>query len=109
MDNVKALLNIPLDFLRGILEMMIDKLRVNVVIVALLITWIIIDFGDKLINLLTGDVQPDLIITVLTGLIGVGIGGLITAMGRMFDSPSVPADTFERVVKDAQRRIDSDG
>ena len=34
-------------------------------------------------------------------LIGVGIGGLIAAMIRMFESPSVPADVHERLIKSA--------
>ena len=89
-----------LGFFRGILEMLIDKLRVNVVIVAILITWIIVDFGDKLIALLGENaVDSEAIVTTLALLIGVGIGGLITTMGRMFDSPSIPADTFERIIK----------
>ena len=81
-------------------EMLLDKLRVNVVIVAALVTWVIVDFGDKLIDLLKGaDIEPELVITVLVGLIGTGIGGLIAAMIRMFESPSVPADVHERLVK----------
>ena len=81
-------------------EMLLDKLRVNVVIVAVLVTWVIVDFGDKLIDLLKGaDIEPELVITVLVGLIGTGIGGLIAAMIRMFESPSVPADVHERLVK----------
>ena len=67
--------------------------------------YLIVDFGDKLIDLLADSkaVEPELIITVIVGLIGTGIGGLIIAMGRMFDSPSVPADTHERMLKDARR------
>ena len=105
----KDVLVLIFGFLSTMTAMLIDKLRVNVVIVALLITWIIIDFGDKLINLLgDGEVPVEAIIATLALLIGTGIGGLITTMGRMFDSPSIPADTFERVVKDAQKRIDKD-
>ena len=85
-------------------EMILDKLRINVIIIALLVTWIIIDFGDKLIGLLVhGDVDPQLIITVLVGLISAGVGGLIAAMVRMFESPSVPADVHERLVKSTMR------
>lgn len=92
-----------------LVEMLIDKLRVNVVIVALLVTWIVLNFGDRLIDLLGGSgVQPETVIAAFSLLIGVGIGGLISAMVRMFESPNVPADTFERVVKDAQKRIDGD-
>ena len=86
-------------------EMILDKLRINVIIIALLVTWIIIDFGDKLIGLLINseDVDPQLIITVLVGLISAGVGGLIAAMVRMFESPSVPADVHERIVKSKSR------
>ena len=91
-DAVNKLLSLP--------EMVLDKLRINVVIVALLVTWIIVDFGDKLIQLLQdANVDPQLIITVIVGLIGTGVGGLIAAMIRMFESPNVPADLHERVVK----------
>ena len=100
----KGVLEMVFGFLSSTSEMLIDKLRVNVVIVAVLITWIIIDFGDKLINLLgEGDIPVEAIIAALSLLIGTGIGGLITTMGRMFDSPSVPADTFERVLKDNKK------
>ena len=78
-----------------VIEMLFDKLRVNVIIVAGLVTWLILDFGDKLIEKLPEAVGPEL----LSMLIGVGIGGLIAAMIRMFESPSVPADVHERLVK----------
>ena len=83
------------------IEMIIDKLRINVLIVALLVTWLIMDFGDKLIGLLAGieGITPAAIIGVISGLIGVGIGGLIAAMIRMFESPQVPADVHERMIK----------
>ena len=84
------------------LEMVIDKLRINVLSVALLVTWLIMDFGNKLIGLLAGieGITPAAIIGVISGLIGVGIGGLIAAMVRMFEAPSVPADVHERMFKE---------
>lgn len=83
-----------------ILEMIFDKIRWNVMGVALIIAWLLNDFGDKLIRLLKqSEVDPQLIITVIVGLISVGIGGLITAMVRMFETPSVPADVHERMIK----------
>ena len=90
------------------IEMVFDKIRWNVMGIAVIIAWIITDFGDKLIALLedSESVQPDLIVTVIVSLISVGIGGLIMAMGRMFDSPSVPADTHERALKDARKGND---
>ena len=86
--------------LREIVTMLIDKLRVNVVIIAVLVTWVIVDFGDKLIDIIAtqDDIPPELIITLISTLIGVGIGGLIAAMVRMFETPSVPAETHERTV-----------
>ena len=78
-----------------LIEMLLDKLRVNVIIMAVLITWLIMDFGDKLINRLPDTITSD----VLSLLIGVGIGGLISALTRMFESPQVPADVHERLVK----------
>ena len=83
--------------------MLFNKLRVNVIIVAGLVTWLILDFGDKLIEKLPEAVGPEL----LSMLIGVGIGGLIAAMIRMFESPSVPADVHERLVKSLAK--DADG
>ena len=82
-----------------LVEMVLDKLRVNVLIIAGLVTWIIINFGDKLILLLNEEeLDPELIVTVLVGLISVGVGGLIAAMVRMFESPAVPADVYERLM-----------
>ena len=83
-------------------EMVLDKLRVNVIIVALLATFVTVDFGDKLIGLLDVDgvdVPIEAVIGVLGIVIGTGLGGLIATMVRMFESPSVPADVHERVVK----------
>ena len=76
-------------------EMLLDKLRVNVVIIACLVTFIIVDFGNKLIDRLPESVGPE----VVALLIGTGIGGLIAAMIRMFESPQVPADLHERLMK----------
>ena len=91
-----------------LVEMLIDKLRVNVVIVALLVTWIVINFGDRLIDLLGGSqVEPETIIAAFSLLIGVGIGGLISAMVRMFESPNVPADIHERLTKALVTRRDN--
>ena len=87
----------------NVIEMLFNKLRVNVIIVAGLVTWLILDFGDKLIEKLPVAVGPEL----LSMLIGVGIGGLIAAMIRMFESPSVPADVHERLIKSLAK--DDDG
>ena len=82
------------------IEILFERLRINVVIVALVIAFLVQDFGDKLIGLLDGaGIPPELIITLLSTLIGVGIGGLIAAMIQMFNSPQVPADVHERLVK----------
>ena len=78
-----------------LIEMLLDKLRVNVIIMAVLITLLIMDFSDKLIDRLPATITSD----VLSLLIGVGIGGLISALTRMFESPQVPADVHERLVK----------
>ena len=89
-----------------LMEMLVDKLRLNVVIIAVLVTFIIIDFGNKLITKLPDDIGPE----VLALLIGVGIGGLIGAMTRMFESPSVPADVHERAIKAILKELrNSDG
>lgn len=91
----------------ALFEMLIDKLRVNVIIVAFIVAFIIINFGDRLIDAL-GDGNPGAddkgLITLLSTLIGVGIGGLIAAMVRMFESPSVPADVHERLMKGKEEK-----
>ena len=88
------------------LELLFERLRINVVIVALVIAFLVQDFGDKLIGLLSGaGIPPELIITLLSTLIGVGIGGLIAAMIQMFNSPQVPADSHERIVQALMDRI----
>ena len=76
-------------------EMVLDKLRINVIIIAALVTFIIVYFGDKLITKLPEQIGAE----VLALLIGTGIGGLIAAMIRMFESPQVPADIHERIVR----------
>ena len=82
-------------------EMLLDKLRVNVMGIAVILFFLIKDFGDKLITVLgdATEIPPEAIIAVLGLLIGTGIGGLIAALIRMFESPGVPADVHERVVK----------
>lgn len=97
-------LEMILTWVSSLFEMFVDKLRVNVVIIAVLVTWIIIDFGDKLIDRLPESVGPE----VIALLIGTGIGGLLTAMTRMFEAPSVPADLHERIVKQSFKQIDDD-
>ena len=93
------LLALIIDKTVGLVAMILDKLRVNVVILALLITWIIMDFGEMLIDKIPATIGPE----VLALLIGTGIGGLIAAMTRMFESPQVPADLHERLMKEQWR------
>ena len=88
------------EMLVDMVAMVLDKLRVNVVILALLITWIIMDFGEMLIAKIPATIGAE----VLALLIGTGIGGLIAAMTRMFESPQVPADVHERLMKDRKDR-----
>ena len=79
-----------------------DRLRPNVIIIAVLVTWLLKDYGDALIKLLPkGSAE-----IVLTSLITTGVAGLIIAMQRMFEQASVPADTFERVIERVARRRD---
>ena len=78
------------------IDRFLDRLRPNVIIIAVLIAWLIADFGDKLIEKLPETVSSD----ILTALIGVGIGGLISALMRMFESASVPADVHERMMRE---------
>lgn len=84
-----------------LLQLIFDRLRPNVIIVATLVTWITLDFGDKMILLLADvtDLTAESIITILATLIGVAIGGLIAAMVRMFEQANVPADSHERIIE----------
>ena len=85
-------------------EMLFEKIRWNVMGIAVILAWIITDFGDKLISLLEDSkVDPELIVTVLVGLISVGVGGLIAAMVRMFDSPSVPSEIHETLLREYRK------
>ena len=85
-------------------EMLVDKMRVNVLLIALLIYALVGDFGERLINIMDkSQVSEDVIITVLVALISTGVGGLIAAMVRMFESPSVPADVHERLMRSRDR------
>lgn len=85
---------------QSLTEMLLDKMRVNVLLIGLLIFLLVGNFGEMLIGVMDkSEVSEDVIITVLVALISTGIGGLIAAMIRMFESPSVPASTHEMIVK----------
>ena len=76
------------------LEMIFDKLRINVIILAFLVAFLTLEFAQ----MLTPKIPDLLSAEILALLIGVGIGGLLTAMMQMFSGPSVPADSHERMV-----------
>ena len=83
-----------------LVERVFDRLRPNVIIVALLVAFLIHDFGEKMIERISDDLSGE----VLALLIGTGIGGLIACMMRMFESPSVPADVFERMMREGNKK-----
>ena len=101
------------EVLMGFIERMVDtvdrvfdRLRPNVMMIAGLVTFLIHDFGDRLITeLKVADLPPEAIMAVLTGLIFTGIGGLIACMMRMFESPSIPADVHERMMREMRDMI----
>ena len=83
-----------------------DRLRPNVLTIAVLVTFLIHDFGNRLIQeLKLTDVPPEVLIALVTGLIFTGIGGLIACMMRMFESPSIPADVHERMTREMREMI----
>ena len=92
---IKEIFSYIADRMLDVAERVFDRLRPNVIIVALLVTFLIMDFGNKLIDKIPEAVGAE----VLALLIGTGIGGLIACMMRMFESPSIPADTFERMMR----------
>ena len=80
-----------MDAVERLASILLDKMRVNVIIVAIIVWRIIDSFGGRLIHLLADQqVDPQLVITVIVGLIGTGVGGLIAAMIQMFQSPAGP-------------------
>ena len=81
-----------------LVELLVEKLKINVLAIAVLVTIIILSFGDSLMGKL-GEDSSESMVTLLSTLIGVGIGGLIAVMVRIFESPNVPADMHERMSK----------
>jgi hypothetical protein len=83
-------------------EMLFEKLRINVIILAFLVAFLTLEFAQ----MLTPKIPDLLSAEILALLIGVGIGGLLTAMMQMFSGPSVPSDAHERMMIKLIDRID---
>ena len=76
---------------------MLSKIRPNVIFLAVLIAavtgYLAVRLLDKTEAILSGE--------ILSLLVGIGIGGLVTAMGTVAQDPpppTVPASTFEKMV-----------
>ena len=83
-------------------ELLFEKLRINVIFLALLVAFLTLEFAQMLVPKL-----PDLLSgEILALLIGVGIGGLLTTMQAMFGGPSVPSDAHERMMMAMMERLD---
>lgn len=87
-----------------------DRLKPNVLAIAVLVYLVIRDFGDKLIEQIENipNFPPEAIVAILTTLITSGVVGLIAAMIRMFETPTVPADVAERMIREARKSRSED-
>ena len=86
---------------------MIEKIRPNVMVLATIAGTLTLIFGWLLINRLTIDnAEATLaIVAVLSMIVGIGIGGIMTLAGQVASDPpppTVPAGTHERMMKVAK-------
>ena len=95
---------------------MFQSLRLNVLILAGMLTGITVYFGMELIGLLDNvDIPPSAIIAVVSLLVGVGLGSLGSSINALLSPPppgnQVPesthvstVETFERIIGDILHR-----
>ena len=93
------------DRVLDVVERIVDRYRLNVVTLAVMVFFLVKDFGDKLLVQLnkSTDTSGEAIIGILGILIGTGVGGLIALMMRLIETPSVPVENHERIIVETQR------
>ena len=75
-----------------------DKIRPNVIILALLTAVVTVIFGVMLIGLIENSLSNE----ILALLVGIGVGGLMTLAGQVATDPpppTIPASTHENMMR----------
>ena len=75
-----------------------DKIRPNVIILALMTAIVTVIFGVMLIGLIDNQISNE----ILALLVGIGVGGLMTLAGQVATDPpppTIPASTHEAMMK----------
>ena len=75
-----------------------DKIRPNVIILALLTAVVTVIFGVMLIGLIQAQISNE----ILALLVGIGVGGLMTLAGQVATDPpppTIPASTHENMMR----------
>ena len=79
-----------------------EKIRPNVIILALLTAVVTVIFGVMLIGLIDVPVSNE----ILALLVGIGVGGLMTLAGQVATDPpppTIPASTHEAMMRLASK------
>ena len=85
-----------------------EKIRPNVIILAILTAVVTVIFGVMLIGLIDGQISND----ILALLVGIGVGGLMTLAGQVATDPpppTIPAQTHEAMMKLAAKQGEEGG
>ena len=84
-----------------------EKIRPNVIILALMTAIVTVIFGVMLIGLIENSISNE----ILALLVGIGVGGLMTLAGQVATDPpppTIPASTHEAMMNLAVRAADDD-
>ena len=82
-----------------------DKIRPNVIILAVLTAVVTVIFGVMLIGLIDTQISNE----ILALLVGIGVGGLMTLAGQVATDPpppTIPASTHEAMMRLAAKKED---
>ena len=85
-----------------------EKIRPNVIILAILTAVVTVIFGVMLIGLIDGQISNE----ILALLVGIGVGGLMTLAGQVATDPpppTIPAQTHEAKMKLAAKQGEEGG
>jgi hypothetical protein len=84
-----------------------EKIRPNVIILAILTAVVTVIFGVMLIGLIENAISNE----ILALLVGIGVGGLMTLAGQVATDPpppTIPASTHEAMMKLAAKLDDEE-